>query len=256
MSVLDELLAATHARIDELRAVISEAALEQRISAAEPPRGFAAAVGGAEVSLIAEVKRASPTAGVLKEDLNPRELADAYRRGGASAISVITEPDRFRGTMEDLGAAREAGLPVLRKDFLIDPFQMFESRAWGADAVLLIVRALGDEMPSLYRAATSLGMDVLVEVFDENDLERAVELNPPMIGVNHRDLVTFEVDPDRTAKLAPMIPQTCTLVALSGVSQRGDVEALQSVGAGAVLVGESLVTAPDPAAKIAELLGR
>jgi indole-3-glycerol phosphate synthase len=256
MSVLDDLLAATQARIDELRGVISEAALEQRISAAEPPRGFAAAVGGDDIALIAEVKRASPTKGVLKEDLNPRELAEAYRRGGAAAISVITEPDRFRGTMEDLGAAREAGLPVLRKDFLIDPFQMFEARAWGADAVLLIVRALGDEMPVLYRAATSLGMDVLVEVFDEADLERALELKPTLIGVNHRDLVTFEVDPDRTAKLAPMIPESCTLVALSGVSERRDVTELQAAGAGAVLVGESLVTAHDPAAKIAELLGR
>jgi indole-3-glycerol phosphate synthase len=256
MSILEELLAATHKRIEELRGAISDEALEQRISAAEPARGFRRALNGDDVALIAEVKRASPAKGLLVKDLNPRELAAAYRRGGAAAISVITEPDRFQGSMEDLGAAREAGLPVLRKDFIIDPFQIFESRAWGADAILLIVRALGDEMADLYRAANSLGMDVLVEVYNEMDLERALVLEPTLIGINHRDLETFEVDPDRTAKLAPRIPDGCTLVALSGVSERRDVEGLAAAGAGAVLVGESLVVADDPAAKIAELLGR
>jgi indole-3-glycerol phosphate synthase len=256
MSFLDELLASTRKRVEELSAVVSEEALEQRITAAEAPRGFAATLDGDDIALIAEVKRASPSKGDLREDLNPRELAAAYRSGGASAISVLTEPDRFRGSMEDLGAVREAGLPVLRKDFIIDPFQVFESRAWGADALLLIVRALGDEMGSLYRSAVSLGLDVLVEVFDESDLERALALDPELIGINHRDLTTFEVDPDRTAKLAPLIPDGCTIVALSGVEEHAEVEALRSAGADAVLVGESLVRAPDPAAKIAELLGR
>ena len=256
MAYLDDLLAATKARVAELSAVVSEEALEQRISAAEPARGFAAALERDEIALIAEVKRASPSKGVLKDDLNPRELAAAYRRGGAAAISVITEPDRFRGSMEDLGAASEAGLPVLRKDFIIDAFQVFESRAWGADAILLIVRAVGDELSTLYRSAKSLGMDVLVEVFDEADVERALGLEPSLIGINHRDLGSFEVDPDRTAKLAPLIPPGCAVVALSGVEERGDVEALHAAGAAAVLVGESLVRAPDPAAKIAELLGR
>lgn len=256
MSLLDEMLASTRARVEELSRVVSEEALEQRISAAEPPRGFAAALAGEDLALIAEVKRASPSTGTLKDDLNPRELAASYRRGGAAAISVLTEPDHFRGSMEDLGAVREAGIPVLRKDIIIDPLQIFESRAWGADAVLLIVRALGDEMASLYRSAISLGLDVLVEVFDETDLERALTLDPKLIGINHRDLSTFEVDRERTAKLAPSIPAGCTIVALSGVGVRADIEALRSAGAQAVLVGESLVRAPDPAAKIAELLGR
>src|SRR5918995_3911840 len=254
MSFLDELLASTRKRVEELSAVVSEEALEQRITAAEAPRGFAATLDGDDIALIAEVKRASPSKGDLREDLNPRELAAAYRSGGASAISVLTEPDRFRGSMEDLGAVREAGLPVLRKDFIIDPFQVFESRAWGADALLLIVRALGDEMGSLYRSAVLLGLDVLVGGFDESDLERALALDPELIGINHRDLTTFEVDPDRTAKLAPLIPDGCTIVALSGVEEHAEVEALRSAGADAVLVGESLVRAPDPAAKIAELL--
>jgi indole-3-glycerol phosphate synthase len=256
MSFLDELLASTRKRVEELSGVVSEEALEQRISAAEVPRGFAAALAGEGLALIAEVKRASPSKGDLRADLNPRELAAAYRSGGAAAISVLTEPDHFRGSMEDLGAVREAGLPVLRKDFIIDPFQVFESRAWGADALLLIVRAVGDELASLYRSAVSLGLDVLVEVFDESDLERALALDPELIGINHRDLTTFEVDPDRTAKLAPLIPDGCTIVALSGVEEHAEVEALRSAGADAVLVGESLVRAPDPAAKIAELLGR
>jgi indole-3-glycerol phosphate synthase len=256
MTLLDELLASTRARVAELSAVVSEEALEQRITSAEPPRGFAAALAGDEMALIAEVKRASPSKGVLKEDLNPRDLAATYRRGGAAAISVLTEPDHFRGSMEDLGAASEAGLPVLRKDFIIDPFQVFESRAWGADALLLIVRVLGNEMQALYRSARSLGLDVLVEVFDESDVERALDLGPQLIGINHRDLATFEVDPDRTAKLAPLIPDGCTIVALSGLEAREEVEALRAAGADAVLVGESLVRAPDPAAKITELLGR
>jgi indole-3-glycerol phosphate synthase len=256
MSLLDELLASTKARVAELSAVVSEEALEQRITAAEPSRGFAAALAGEEMALIAEVKRASPSKGLLKEDLNPRELAATYRRGGAAAISVLTEPDHFRGSMEDLGAASEAGLPVLRKDIIIDPFQVFEARAWGADALLLIVRVLGNEMPALYRSARSLGLDVLVEVFDESDVERALDLEPQLIGINHRDLATFEVDPDRTAKLAPLIPDGCTIVALSGLEARKEVEALRAAGADAVLVGESLVRAPDPAAKIADLLGR
>jgi indole-3-glycerol phosphate synthase len=256
MSFLDELLASTRKRVEELSGVVSEEALEQRISAAEAPRGFAATLEGDGIALIAEVKRASPSKGALRADLNPRELAAAYRSGGASAISVLTEPDHFRGSMEDLGAVREAGLPVLRKDFIIDPFQVFESRAWGADALLLIVRALGDELASLYRSAVSLGLDVLVEIFEESDLERALALDPELIGINHRDLTTFEVDPDRTAKLAPLIPDGCTIVALSGVEEHAEVEALRSAGADAVLVGESLVRAPDPAAKIAELLGR
>jgi indole-3-glycerol phosphate synthase len=143
---------------------------------------------------------------------------------------------------------------VLRKDFVIDPFQIFEARAWGADAVLLIARVVEDDLDRLHRTCSALEMDALVEVFDDEDLDRALDTGAGLIGVNHRDLETFEVDPDRTAKFASRVPEGTTLVGLSGVSERADVEALEAAGAHAVLVGETLVTAADPAAKIAELL--
>jgi indole-3-glycerol phosphate synthase len=208
------------------------------------------------VSVIAEIKRATPRAGALDLDLDAGRLAAAYADGGAVAISVLTEPDHFKGSIEDLQAARTAGLPVLRKDFVIDDLQVLESRAAGADAVLIIVRILGDELAGLVAATQSLGMDALVEVHDEAELERALEAGATLVGVNHRDLETFEVDPDRTAKLAPLLPEGTTLVGLSGVSTRAEVEALGRAGAAAVLVGESLVTAPDPAAKLRALTGR
>jgi indole-3-glycerol phosphate synthase len=256
MPYLDDLLEATGKRVAELKQFVKQEVLEQRIASADAPRGFRRALRGPGTAIVAEIKRRSPSKGPLNDDLNPRELASAYARGGASAISVLTEPDFFRGSMEDLNAAREAGLPVLRKDFIVDPFQVFEARAWGADAVLLIVRALGAEFPSLMRAVEALGMDALVEVFDDEDLDRALDAGATTIGINHRDLTTFEVDPERTQKLAPRIPEDHTIVAFSGVSRRAEVETLASAGAHAVLVGESVVTASDPAAKVADLAGR
>jgi indole-3-glycerol phosphate synthase len=256
MTYLDDLLAATTARVAELKQVVKQEALEQRIASAASPRGFRAAVQGPGTAVIAEIKRRSPSKGPLNEDLNPRELAGAYARGGAAAISVLTEPDYFGGSMEDLKAASEIGLPVLRKDFLIDPFQVFEARAWGADAVLVIVRILDDDLRSLVRTVEVLGMDAVVEVFDKSDLDRALDAGATTIGINHRDLATFELDRDRTAKLAPRIPDDRTIVALSGVSSLVEVEGLASAGADAVLVGESAVIAPDPEAMLAELTGR
>ncbi len=254
MSFLQDLLVATNSRVASAKAAIAEDALEQRIASAEPPRGFAAALT-VQPSLIAEIKRATPSKGDIARDLDPRKVAAAYAAGGAAAISVLTEPDHFKGSLDDLAAAREAGLPVLLKDFVVDPFQIHEARAWGADAVLLIVRCVGDDLGELQQTVRALGMDALVEVFDETDMERALSVGADLIGINHRDLETFEVDLDRTAKLAPMVPDSVTVVALSGVSERAEVEALVAAGARAVLVGTSLVTADDPAAKIRELLG-
>jgi indole-3-glycerol phosphate synthase len=256
VSYLTDILASTRARVDGARTTLSEVALEQRIASVEPPRGFASALGGTAVSVIAEIKRATPRAGPLDLDLDAARLASAYAEGGAAAISVLTEPDHFKGSLEDLHAARSAGLPVLRKDFIVDELQVSESRAEGADAVLVIVRILGDELGRLVASVQALGMDALVEVHDEAELDRALDAGATLIGVNHRDLETFEVDPERTAKLAPLLPDGVTLVALSGVSTRADVEALGRAGAAAVLVGESLVSAPDPAAKLRELTGR
>jgi indole-3-glycerol phosphate synthase len=256
MSYLDELLASTRGRVAEAKQRVTQEALEQRIAAVERPRPFTAALSGPDVSIIAEIKRATPRAGELNRDLNASDTARAYADGGAAAISVLTEPEYFWGTVEDLAAARGPGLPVLRKDFLLEDFQVFESRALGADAVLVIVRILIDGLDRLIATARALGMDALVEVHDERDLDRALDAGAALIGVNHRDLETFEVDPERTAKLAPRVPEGCTVVALSGVRSRAEVEELAAAGASAILVGESLVTASDPAAKLRELLGR
>ena len=256
MSHLAPILESTRARIAELRQRVTPDVLEQRLAAAEPPRGFAAALGGPEIAVIAEIKRASPGAGALDPDLNAARLAAAYAEGGAAALSVVTEPDHFQGSLEDLQAGRGAGLPVLRKDFILDELQVLESRAVGADALLLVVRAVGEELAHLAAVTGALGMDALIEVHDEAELERAVAAGAKLIGVNHRNLETFEVDPDRTAKLAPRVPPGSRLVALSGVSERAEVEALARAGADAVLVGESLVRAPDAASKLRELRGR
>ena len=255
MSYLDDILQATRTRVAKVKATVTESALEGRIASIEPPRGFGAALQGEAVSVIAEIKRATPRAGALDLDLDAARLASAYAAGGAAAVSVLTEPDYFKGSIEDMQASRGAGLPVLRKDFVIDDFQVLDSRAEGADAVLIIVRILGAELRRLVAATKALGMDALVEVHDEADLERALDAGAEIVGVNHRNLETFEIDPERTAKLAPLLPADVTLVALSGVSTRAQVEELAAAGADAVLIGKSLVTADDPSGKLRELLG-
>src|SRR5918992_5123322 len=254
MSYLDDLLASTRRRVEVLKDSGADRVID-RVANASPPRGFATALKSHSPALIAEIKRATPR-GALKPELDVTEMAATYARGGAAAISVLTEPDYFQGSPADLAAATGAGLPVLCKDFIIDESQILDARATGADAVLLIVRILGDELEVLLKAVASTRMDALVEVHDANDLERAIDAGASLIGVNHRDLATFELDPDRTAKLAPLMPGGATVVALSGVIDRADVERLVDAGANAVLVGEALVTALDPATKIAELLGR
>jgi indole-3-glycerol phosphate synthase len=256
MSYLDAIIAATRTRVAQTKELVDEAALEQRVASVEPPRGFARALRGDGVAVIAEIKRATPRAGALDLDLDAGRLAARYAAGGAAALSVLTEPDYFKGSIEDLEPARAAGLPVLRKDFVLEELQVLESRAVGSDAVLIIVRILGPELEQLIAATRALGMDALVEVHDEAELERALAAGALLIGVNHRDLETFEVDPERTAKLAPLLPDEATLVALSGVSTHAQIEELGRAGADAVLVGTSLVTAADATAALRELLGQ
>ena len=258
MSHLDRLLASTRARVEEARTKVPLEALDARLAGAEPPKRFGDALRADEgMSLIAEMKRATPSRGDLDLALNAADLAASYALGGAAAISVVTEPTEFKGSLEDLEAARSAGLPMLRKDFIIDEYQVLESRVAAADALLLIVRALEDEyLSGLLKAARVVGLDALVEVYDAAELDRALEAGATIVGVNHRDLTTFQIDPDRTARLAPSVPDEVLLVALSGVQSPADVEYLRAAGADAVLVGESLVLASDPAAKIRELLGR
>lgn len=255
MSYLQPILKSTRRRVDELHSWARDDALEQRVASLPKPRRFIEALGGPGTSIVAEIKRVSPAKGPLDEDLSAADLASAYAAGGAAALSVVTEPDHFKGSLEDLRAAASAGLPLLRKDFILDELQVLEARAWGSDAVLLIVRALGEELGALVAAVEALGMEALVEVHDELELERALAAGANLIGVNHRNLETFEIDPERTLKLAPLVPEGCVLIALSGVSDRAGVEALEAAGAHAVLIGESLVRAADPARKLKELRG-
>lgn len=256
MSYLDELLRSTRTRVAEAKRMGTAGALERRVAARLPPRAFGAALRGGDVAVIAEIKRLSPARGPLAPDLDAAAAANAYARGGAAAVSVLTEPDHFGGRNEDVEAAAGAGLPVLRKDFLLDEWQVLESRAIGADAVLVIARVLDDHgLDLVVKAAEALGMDALVEVHDAEELDRALGAGARLIGVNHRDLATFEVDEHLTAALAPLVPEGCVLVALSGVSRRDEVQRLARAGAAAVLVGESVIAAPDPAAKIRSLRG-
>lgn len=256
MGFLDDIVVSTERRIDEAKQRVTDEALEQRIASQPAPRDFAAALQADDVSVIAEIKRATPAKGVLARDLDAGRTAAAYAEGGAAAISVLTEPDRFLGSLEDLEHATAAGLPVLRKDFILDPYQLLEARAAGADAVLLIVRILDHPtVRSLLRFARSLGMEALVEVHTDEEMDIALDVEANVIGINHRDLDTFEVHPDQTAKLAPRARPGAIIVALSGVSTRREVEELGAAGARSVLVGEALVTAPDPAVKLRELLG-
>ncbi len=224
---------------------------------AGPPRDFLGAMGKPGLSLIAEIKRASPSAGEIAPGAKPAALARAYEDGGASAVSVLTEPDHFRGSLDDLRDARSAcGLPVIRKDFLCDPLHVWEARAAGADAVLLIVAALTQtELVSLSDLAADLGMAALVEAHAAAEVDRGVEAGARLIGINTRDLSTLDVDPAMVGKLRPLVPDGILVVAESGVATRDDVREMEAAGVDAILVGEAVMRAPDPADKIRELLG-
>ncbi|MFH1068302.1 MAG: indole-3-glycerol phosphate synthase TrpC [Candidatus Glassbacteria bacterium] len=219
---------------------------------------FAGALtASAGVALIAEIKKASPSRGLIREDFNPQELAAAYRRGGASAISVLTDVRYFQGADEHLSLAKAAsGLPVLRKDFIIDPWQVYQSRLLGADCILLIADALeGSLLADLVGLAHAQKLDVLVEVHDEGDLGRALEAKARMIGVNNRDLRTFEVSLEVSESLAPLIPPEMIRVSESGITSHADLIRLGKLGYQAVLVGEHLMRQPDVERAARELLG-
>jgi indole-3-glycerol phosphate synthase len=221
-----------------------------------PARPFEDALRGSRPALIAEYKRASPSAGAIAEP-DVASQARAYEEGGAAAISVLTEPTRFDGALADLRAVRlAAGLPVVRKDFLIHPAQVIESRAAGSDAILLIAAALSElELKGMLAVAADLGLGALVETHSEEDLAKALATDAPVIGVNARDLETLEVDVERALAMLPEVPSDRVAVLESGVSTRVDVERAIDAGAGAVLVGETLMRSPDPAATIRSLRG-
>ena len=259
-TILDQILKAKRAELERRRKEEPLAALEQRASETPLPLNLSGALMGPGVRLIAEVKKASPSRGLLCPDFDPVALAFTYADNGAAAISVLTEVDHFQGSLEHLfqvkSAAGDAGLPVLRKDFIFDPYQVYEARAYGADALLLIVAMLEPaQLQELLGVARTLWLQVLVEVHLQHELEVALEAGAEVIGINHRDLKTFQMDLSLTERLRPMIPQGKIVVAESGIHSREDVARLQKAGVNAVLVGEALVTAPDVAAKVRELAG-
>jgi indole-3-glycerol phosphate synthase len=257
--ILQRILARKVEEIAERAAHSPLELLKDRCADADATRGFVhamrARIDGGQPAVIAEIKKASPSKGVLREDFNPAAIAESYARHGAACLSVLTDIDFFQGADEYLQAARAAcELPVLRKDFVLDPYQVYEARVLGADCILLIVAALGEgQMAELHGVARELGMDVLVEVHDGAELERAMKLDPGMIGINNRDLHTFNTRLETTLDLLPRIPKECLVVTESGIHSADDVRRLREHGVNAFLVGEAFMRAPDPGDRLAEL---
>jgi indole-3-glycerol phosphate synthase len=259
MNELQRLVASTRDAVVRRQERLPVHALHEQAEArrsAGDERPFAAALQTDGLALIAEHKRSSPSAGVIREDLALSDVVGDYERGGASALSVLTEETRFDGTLGDLAAARTASsLPILRKDFTVDPYQVVETYAAGADAILLIVAALdAHELTELHAQARQLGLDVLVEVHDARELERAVELGAAMIGINNRDLATLQVDTRRALELRAQVPKGTVTVAESGYRTRAQLDELKAAGIDAVLIGEALMRSEDIELATRELL--
>jgi indole-3-glycerol phosphate synthase len=258
VNVLDRIVSATLEDIERRRATVPLADLEAQVADRPEGRPFNEALQRPGISLIAEHKRRSPSAGDIRSGATVTEIVEAYERGGATALSILTEGPHFGGSLDDLREARAASvLPILRKDFVVDPYQVYESAAAGADALLLIVAALhADDLAVLHREARALDLDVLVEVHDEPELECALEvIEADVIGINNRDLTDFSVDLDRTFELLEDVPAGKTVVSESGIHTREQLDELERVGVDAVLVGESLMRAPDVEAAVRALTG-
>lgn len=259
--ILLRILARKREEIAERKARRSIAELRDRAASADPPRGFVRAIESrienGQPAVIAEIKKASPSRGVLREDFRPAEIARSYAAHGASCLSVLTDRDFFQGADEFLQQARSAcNLPVLRKDFTIDPYQIVEARSLGADCILLIVAALDDtQLAELTAVARDNGIDVLVEVHDAAELERALVLDLPLIGINNRDLRTFETTLETTLALLPMIPPERRVITESGILAADDVEMMRQHGVHGFLVGEAFMKAPDPGVELHRLFG-
>jgi indole-3-glycerol phosphate synthase len=261
MNILDRIMEVKRAEVAAARRQLPLEALQERATAAPAPRDFAGALhakvatGGAAV--IAEIKRASPSKGVLRADFDPVSIAQSYEKHGAACMSVLTDKEFFQGSAEHLKAARAAcGLPALRKDFVLEPYQVFESRTLGADCILLIAAALSREaMRELESIAAGLGMAVLVEVHDGTELDAALELKTPLLGINNRNLRTFETRLDTTLGLLPRVPKGRIVVTESGILSPKDVALMRAQGVETFLVGEAFMRAADPGAALRQLFG-
>ncbi len=258
-TVLDKIVADKRREIAERRQSVPETELERRAADAPPVRDFFAALAnGGPIRLIAEIKKASPSAGVIRADFDPVALARIYEEHGAACLSVLTDEPYFQGRLEYLAAVRQSvAIPVLRKDFILDGYQLLEARAAGADAVLLIAECLDDcNLRKLHNEAIDLGMTPLVELYEPENLPRVIAAGASLVGVNNRNLHTFEVRLEHTLRLRDAIPDECALVSESGIKTRADVVRLEAAGVDAILVGESLMREPDVGAAVDRLLGR
>ncbi len=257
MSRLDDLVASARADLRQRQASVPAAELRDRLGTRSGARPFSEALTRPGLSLIAEFKRRSPSAGEIDAAAEVESVVAAYERGGAAALSILTDAGNFGGSLEDLRAARGAsGLPILRKDFVVDPYQLLEAATSGADAILLIVAALDDEtLAALYTEARLLDLDCLVEVHDEPELERALELDADVIGINNRNLHDLTVDVELTAELVTDVPAGKTVVSESGFARREQLEELERIGVDAVLIGETLMRGGDPEGALRDLTG-
>jgi indole-3-glycerol phosphate synthase len=257
--ILQQIIAKSLPELESKKCSLPITEMERLALEQPPPLDFTSALRGDGVRLIAEVKKASPSRGVIRSDFAPVQIAQTYAANGAAAISVVTEANYFQGSIEHLNDIKRAlgknGLPLLRKDFLYDPYQIYQSRAWGADAVLLIVAILtAEKLQELLAISHELGMSCLVEVHNKTEVETALKSNARIIGINNRDLNTFNVDFNTTKRLRPLIPADHTVVSESGIKGRDDIEKLRKLGVNAVLIGEALMSATDIAARMKELL--
>ncbi|MFA0781738.1 indole-3-glycerol phosphate synthase TrpC [Fervidibacter sacchari] len=260
MSILRKIIEAKRDELGERKRKTPLSVLQTQLAEAPETRPFAAALKretGEPIRLIAELKKASPSKGIFRGDFDAEKILLAYEQSPASALSILTDEKFFLGSLDNLALARRVTTkPLLRKDFIIDPYQLYEARVYGADAVLLIVAALDNaELRDLLNLARELGMDALIEVHTETELERAIEAGAKLIGINNRNLQTFEVDLSTTLRLRKLIPNSCVVVSESGIETREHVKALEDAGVDAILVGEALIRSDNPKAKAKELLG-
>jgi indole-3-glycerol phosphate synthase len=258
-NVLDRIVAHKRGEIDALKATQPVSRLESTLASAPSPRDFAAALRrNAPVALIAEVKRASPSAGLIRADFDPASIARTYAEHGAACISVLTDQHFFQGSLADLQAVRAAvDVPVLRKDFILDRYQILEARAAGADCVLLIAECLPQaELADLHAYAGTLGLQALIELYEPENLDRVLNLAPALVGVNNRNLKTMQTDLDHSLRLRERVPDEILFVSESGIHSRADVDRLRAHGIQAMLVGETLMRSDDIGGKVRELLGR